>query len=178
MTTGKPSTPIPGRSDEGDFVYVIQFSSGTIKVGRTQNPSSRLKSHAAVARAHGLTVAAQWVSQPITTARQSERRLIGFCNDRFTPLNDGEFFSGATIDEVLHFGATLDGGAGSLILTQVALTDSRNGRPSIGSKVEVRIPEEILARVDAFKGDRERADALRDIIAAGLDALSPDTEEA
>jgi len=45
------------------------------------------------------------------------------------------------------------------------------GRPSIGPKVEVRIPEEILTRVDAFKGDRERADALRDLIAAGLDAL-------
>ncbi|MEU5323026.1 hypothetical protein AB0G67_40680 [Streptomyces sp. NPDC021056] len=46
------------------------------------------------------------------------------------------------------------------------------GRPSIGPKVEVRIPKDILARVDAFKGTRDRADALRDLIAAGLDALA------
>lgn len=47
------------------------------------------------------------------------------------------------------------------------------GRPSIGPKVDVRIPKDILARVDAFKGTRDRADALRDLIAAGLDVIAP-----
>lgn len=51
------------------------------------------------------------------------------------------------------------------------------GRPSIGPKVEVRVPQEILDRVDGFKGTRDRADALRDIIAAGLGALSPTAEK-
>lgn len=45
------------------------------------------------------------------------------------------------------------------------------GRPSVGPKVEVRLDEETLRRVTKFTGDRARADALRDLIAAGLDAL-------
>lgn len=47
------------------------------------------------------------------------------------------------------------------------------GRPSIGPKVDVRLPQETLDRIDAFKGTRDRADALRQLIEAGLDALSP-----
>lgn len=47
------------------------------------------------------------------------------------------------------------------------------GRPSIGPKVDVRLPREVLERVDAFKGDRAQADALRQLIEAGLDALFP-----
>jgi hypothetical protein len=47
------------------------------------------------------------------------------------------------------------------------------GRPSIGPKVDVRIPQAILDRVDALRNGRDRADVLREIIAAGLDALSP-----
>ena len=47
------------------------------------------------------------------------------------------------------------------------------GRPAIGRKVEVRLPDEILRRIDELKGERAQADVLREIIAAGLDALSP-----
>ena len=47
------------------------------------------------------------------------------------------------------------------------------GRPSIGPKVEVRLPQGVLDRVEALRGGRERADVLRDLIVAGLDALSP-----
>ncbi|MDX2692177.1 hypothetical protein [Streptomyces ipomoeae] len=47
------------------------------------------------------------------------------------------------------------------------------GRPSIGPRVDVRLPQEVLDRVDSFKGDRDRADALRELIEAGLDTLAP-----
>ncbi|WP_448333560.1 hypothetical protein [Streptomyces sp. DSM 41534] len=50
---------------------------------------------------------------------------------------------------------------------------SAGGRPSIGPKVEARLDEETLRRVDEFAAGRSRADALRDLIAAGLDALEP-----
>lgn len=45
------------------------------------------------------------------------------------------------------------------------------GRPAVGPKAEVRLSEETLRRVDEFAAGRSRADALRDLIAAGLDAL-------
>lgn len=47
------------------------------------------------------------------------------------------------------------------------------GRPSIGPKVDFRLSPAVLERVDAFKGDRDRADALRQLVEAGLDALAP-----
>ena len=45
------------------------------------------------------------------------------------------------------------------------------GRPTVGPKKDVRLPEELWARVDEFAAGRSRADAMRDLITAGLDAL-------
>lgn len=47
------------------------------------------------------------------------------------------------------------------------------GRPSVGPKVEVRLDEDTLRRINEFASGRARADVLRELIAAGLDALSP-----
>ncbi|MEW2266935.1 hypothetical protein [Streptomyces sp. NPDC047868] len=44
------------------------------------------------------------------------------------------------------------------------------GRPPVGPKWEVRLDDETRARVEALVGDRKRADMLRDLIVAGLDA--------
>jgi hypothetical protein len=48
------------------------------------------------------------------------------------------------------------------------------GRPTVGPKVEVRLDEETLRRVTEFAAGRARADALRDLITAGLNALAPE----
>lgn len=42
------------------------------------------------------------------------------------------------------------------------------GRPGIGPKVDTRLDPETLARVDALRNGRDRADVLRELIAAGL----------
>jgi hypothetical protein len=47
------------------------------------------------------------------------------------------------------------------------------GRPSIGPRVETRLPEDVLTRVTEFGAGRDRADVLRDLIVAGLDTLAP-----
>ncbi|MBT2492353.1 hypothetical protein J7E96_28355 [Streptomyces sp. ISL-96] len=44
------------------------------------------------------------------------------------------------------------------------------GRPTIGPRVETRLPADILDRVNAYAAGRDRADVLRDLIVAGLDA--------
>ena len=171
MAAGQPISVMPGRSAAGGYVYIVQFASGAIKVGRTQNPASRLKSHAATARAHGIAVAAQWVSQPIATARQNERLLIDFCKVRFTAVNGGEYFSGAEIGEVIAFAETLDGSeAGKLRMMQVAVLDPKNGRPLVGPKVELRLSEDDLARVEerAKKEGVSRAEMLRRLVVASL----------
>lgn len=167
MAASQPTAVMPGRSAMGGYVYLILFSSGAIKVGHTQNPATRMKSHAATARAHGVEIAAHWVSQPITNSRQNERRLIDFCNSRFIPVNDGEYFSGADTSDVLAFVETLDDGqAGRLLMAQVPVVDPKNGRPMVGPKVEFRLDEDVLAKVDA-RAAREgvkRAEMLRRIV--------------
>ncbi|MEU5163929.1 hypothetical protein AB0G74_30535 [Streptomyces sp. NPDC020875] len=45
------------------------------------------------------------------------------------------------------------------------------GRPPIGAKWEVRLDDETQRRVTAYAGVRPRADVLRELITAGLDAL-------
>lgn len=47
------------------------------------------------------------------------------------------------------------------------------GRPAVGPKWEVRLDEATRSRVDARIGGRKRADILRDLILAGLDATEP-----
>lgn len=166
MADQQPTASIPGRSQEGDYIYIVQFGSGTIKVGKTKNPTSRLRTHAATARTHGIKVAAQWISQPITTAAENERLLIRFCNERFTSLNGGEYFAGAVIDEVLAFAERLSGDANKGVrMTQTSVTEHRPrpvrmtqtivpkrrpGRPSIGGPTfSVAFPRDLLDRVDA-----------------------------
>lgn len=55
-------------------------------------------------------------------------------------------------------------------------TGRRLGRPTIGPKVETRLPDDTLKRVDAFaaRTGRSQADALRVLITAGLDHTDDD----
>lgn len=48
--------------------------------------------------------------------------------------------------------------------------EERRGRPSQGPRVDLRLPEALLAQVDAYAEEREwsRSEALRDLISAGL----------
>lgn len=45
------------------------------------------------------------------------------------------------------------------------------GRPLIGPKVDVRLPQEVLQRVAVYGNGRERADVLRELVGVGLDAV-------
>lgn len=102
---------ISGKSDEGTFVYVLQFSSGVVKVGYTANPAQRLKQHADTAQQHGGDITKHWVSQPHAQANENERRLIAFCADRAPRVTGnekaGEYFTGLDFEEVLAYAKSL-----------------------------------------------------------------------
>lgn len=79
-------------------VYILGFSDGLVKVGRTSNPKLRIRQHATKARHRGAVVTGQWVrssDQPV----QDEwwlRFLGGFHLARvegFDELFAGEFDS-------------------------------------------------------------------------------------
>ena len=49
------------------------------------------------------------------------------------------------------------------------MTSHKGGRPPVGPQVIVRMPPELIARIDAARGDQTRAEWLRKVAA---DALS------
>jgi hypothetical protein len=164
VTTKHPAPILPGTSRLGSYVYVIQFNSGTVKVGRTSKPVARLKSVAQAGRPHGITVAAQWLSQPHTLAKQNESRLIDFCNARFAPLNDGEFFADATVEDVVAFAETLLANPTErLRLTRFGRQAGRGGSwPETDPVILMPLSVALLAQIDSARGGTSRAQWLQE----------------
>ncbi|WP_045562338.1 GIY-YIG nuclease family protein [Streptomyces sp. FxanaA7] len=84
-------------------VYVLAFTSGTVKVGQTRNPVNRFKEHGKAAEAHGHTITRSWASTPHIEFRENESALIGFCSDRWGAASGREAFRGADFDAVVEY---------------------------------------------------------------------------
>jgi len=90
------------------YLYVIQFSSGTIKVGRTGDPASRLRGHRRHAWAFGVSIARAWVSNAHPEHEATETRLIDFAASTATgDRARREFFHGADFDKLVRYATTL-----------------------------------------------------------------------
>lgn len=63
------------RNLDGTHVYIVKFSDGVIKVGRTANLHERFKSHRSVAKKRGATVSAAWSHDQGGSAVEAESRL-------------------------------------------------------------------------------------------------------
>lgn len=74
------------RFDRG-YLYVIEFDSGVIKVGKTANVESRLKSHAKT----GL-IRYAWASQAHLHCSKTERLLISYCGEHGQLHGGREYF--------------------------------------------------------------------------------------
>ena len=78
-----------------EFVYLIRFTSGTVKVGHTKRIDSRIKEHEKHARAHGVTIAETWHSET-DNADGAESELMSLARSHGGQSIDGnpEFFTG------------------------------------------------------------------------------------
>jgi predicted transcriptional regulator len=75
------------------FLYAIEFSDGTVKVGRSSDPDSRLSAHRSAAAGFGLSETRRWVSVEIAGVVPLELAVL----DRLrvvVPCRGGEWFSG------------------------------------------------------------------------------------
>lgn len=61
------------------YLYVIEFASGVVKVGKAVNPRRRIATHATHARVHGGEVRHSWVSERHAGFDVTERVLIEGC---------------------------------------------------------------------------------------------------
>ena len=73
-------------------VYVVEFDSGVVKVGKTINPPSRIATHAIHGQAHGRSIRSSWISRAHYFHGATERELIDFCIRTGECIAGREFF--------------------------------------------------------------------------------------
>lgn len=99
--------PADWHADEG-YIYVLQASTGVVKVGYTAYPHSRIQVHIADAQGFGAEVAALWVSEPHANGRDTERELLTYCRQQGGNEIAGEYFTGLNFGEVVEAAECLD----------------------------------------------------------------------
>lgn len=86
------------------YLYVIHFGNGIVKVGQTKNIRKRYKAHKAWARQADTDIAEVDFGLRYGSARPDERKLIAFCQARWSTLpGHREYFIGADFDEVYAY---------------------------------------------------------------------------
>jgi len=98
------------RQDPGDWghVYVVQFSTGVVKVGKGVNPERRLANHSLQARIHGVAITASWTSVRHADHSRTERQLIDYCANHGTRIADGnEYFTDVSFEAARDSAARL-----------------------------------------------------------------------
>lgn len=84
-------------------LYVVEFASGTIKVGQTETPQRRLGEHAKTARIHGDEMTRWWFSDPHEDCEHNENALIRFCAARWEIVAGNEYFKAADFDVIAEY---------------------------------------------------------------------------
>lgn len=102
LLVGDRKAPIPGH------IYVIEFSDGRIKVGRSSSPDARVRNHMSDARRSQMYVRRSWVSTWIAAPAMAEHQLI---NSREFACNvipgTREYAQGADFDTIVGVAAEI-----------------------------------------------------------------------
>jgi hypothetical protein len=72
------------------FIYVVGFSTGTVKAGKTENPRKRIKSHVRDAKKFNTTVEGVWLSGLHKNYAENERQLLKLLG---VPTHGSEYFT-------------------------------------------------------------------------------------
>lgn len=91
------------KGDREGHIYVVGFSNGLIKVGRSENIRSRMKAHFDQAAVHGSQLTSAWVSPARDYLQDVERELVDWCKQRGQRAAGREYFRGLGFEEVAAF---------------------------------------------------------------------------
>lgn len=89
------------------YVYVLAFSNGTIKVGRTKNARQRLSAHKSDARKFGTAVTDQWFSPLHAEWIENETALMKIATELGGVAQGTEYFNGADFAAVVEIARAL-----------------------------------------------------------------------
>lgn len=87
---------------EKGVVYVVEFTSGLIKVGKAVNAETRLATHRRRAALHGVEIARLWVSDRHHDYGDSEKQVIAACA-AWGERVSGEHFRGVAYDDIQEY---------------------------------------------------------------------------
>lgn len=116
-------------STEG-YVYILEISTGRVKVGFTTSLKNRLATHAGTAKAYGATIERTWTSPLHKEARPNEAALITFCRSQGGVAREGEYFAGISFDDVAAFAER------ELTITVVAVDETARERRKAQERAE------------------------------------------
>lgn len=92
----------------GGHLYVVEFSTGIIKVGRANKVEQRMKTHGNGAALHLASIARSWVSRRHLNFIENEERLIFSCREIYgEPFVGKEAFKDADFEGVRYMAECL-----------------------------------------------------------------------
>lgn len=96
---------VPERAELGNgCVYVIEFSTGRVKIGQSDKPAKRVRSHVDIAEFHQQSATRVWLSPSHEMPGTTERALLAFARRMGTQVAGREYFDGVDFDFVVMHG--------------------------------------------------------------------------
>lgn len=89
-------------------IYVLEFSDGTLKVGRSNNCAHRIETHRKNAATFGIKVEQQWTSKAHVNTHDTEAALVAYCHQRAKETIRVEWFHGLEFSKVVAHAETLN----------------------------------------------------------------------
>jgi hypothetical protein len=83
-----------------ESLYVVEFDSGVVKVGRGRNPGQRIKSHEAIGRIAGWKKTREFTVLCTGSAGKPENELIAYASLRSKETRCREWFLGVNFDDL------------------------------------------------------------------------------
>lgn len=146
-----PATGLPGKTKHGGYAYVIEFDTGLVKVGMTQNPQSRIPGYVSQAAVFGVQPMCGWLSPMHAHPARTEDALIAIAIEMGGVPTGREYFRGVGFREVAERAASL---AYSSVDIEAAEKRSREFHDAFVRNFSgKRSPEALIAEVFDRQGD-------------------------
>ena len=170
------------------YVYVIEFSNSTIKVGQTITPQNRFRSHSGAASKFGVSIVRSWFSKEHQEYKCNEQALISHMKMNGVLVAGNEYYSGYSFEDSVSFARSMQ--FSTISASERAEREEwirANARPFFGEGVYPDIP--LMARVifsepsrvlpseaDMGEGiDMAMVEDLADVVGVDIDEILSDT---
>lgn len=129
--------------DGNQYIYVVVFSNGAIKVGRTKNPEKRISQHIDRVSCVGVSVVNSFFTRCVGCVKRAEKELIKRCSIACTKSYSAEWFDGVAFSSAVAWATEIATGlyvadvSGIGHIEHSNLIDSLGGTTAVARACEV-----------------------------------------